>query len=77
MLLYVLNSSSAQVQLPPPSHVPPPFAAYRGQGSQQPVRDKQALLANEKRRRAESYNAVERRRRDNINEKTNELATLH
>ena len=44
---------------------------------QQLVGDKQALLANEKRRRrGESYNAVERRRRDNINEKTNKLATL-
>lgn len=38
---------------------------------------KQALLANEKRRRRrESHNAVERRRRDNINEKISELATL-
>lgn len=39
--------------------------------------DKQTLLANEKRRRRrESHNAVERRRRDNINEKISELATL-
>ncbi|KAG5641887.1 hypothetical protein DXG03_004008, partial [Asterophora parasitica] len=39
--------------------------------------DKQALIANEKRRRRrESHNAVERRRRDNINEKISELATL-
>ncbi|KAF9057108.1 helix-loop-helix DNA-binding domain-containing protein [Panaeolus papilionaceus] len=39
--------------------------------------DKQSLLANEKRRRRrESHNAVERRRRDNINEKISELATL-
>ena len=39
--------------------------------------DKQALIANEKRRRRrESHNAVERRRRDNINEKITELATL-
>ena len=38
---------------------------------------KQAILANEKRRRRrESHNAVERRRRDNINEKISELATL-
>ena len=37
----------------------------------------QALLANEKqRRKGESHNAVESLRRDNINEKTNELATL-
>ena len=44
---------------------------------QQLVGDKQALLANEKRqRRGESHNAVERRRRDNINKKTDELATL-
>ena len=51
--------------------------AHRGQGGRQLVGDKQALLANEKqRRRGESHNAVERRRRDNINEKTNELATL-
>ena len=39
--------------------------------------DKEALLANEKRQmRGESHNAVERRRRDNINEKISELATL-
>ncbi|TFK49283.1 HLH-domain-containing protein, partial [Heliocybe sulcata] len=38
---------------------------------------KQAALASEKRRRRrESHNAVERRRRDNINEKISELATL-
>ena len=36
-----------------------------------------AMIANEKRRRRrESHNAVERRRRDNINEKISELATL-
>ncbi|KAI0026294.1 helix-loop-helix DNA-binding domain-containing protein, partial [Vararia minispora EC-137] len=36
-----------------------------------------AAIANEKRRRRrESHNAVERRRRDNINEKIAELATL-
>ena len=35
------------------------------------------MIANEKRRRRrESHNAVERRRRDNINEKITELATL-
>lgn len=39
--------------------------------------EKQAAIANEKRRRRrESHNAVERRRRDNINEKISELATL-
>lgn len=38
---------------------------------------KQAMLAVEKRRRRrESHNAVERRRRDNINERIAELATL-
>ncbi|KAJ7484237.1 helix-loop-helix DNA-binding domain-containing protein [Mycena latifolia] len=38
---------------------------------------KATLLAHEKRRRRrESHNAVERRRRDNINEKISELATL-
>jgi hypothetical protein len=48
-----------------------------------PIRDKRwvtllrAIIANEKRRRRrESHNAVERRRRDNINEKISELATL-
>ena len=36
-----------------------------------------AMLAVEKRRRRrESHNAVERRRRDNINERIAELATL-
>lgn len=45
-------------------------------GNGDPV-SKQAILANEKRRRRrESHNAVERRRRDNINEKISELATL-
>nr|UBR88891.1 transcription factor bHLH8 [Ganoderma lucidum] len=40
-------------------------------------REHRALIANEKRRRRrESHNAVERRRRDNINEKISELATL-
>ena len=35
------------------------------------------MIANEKRRRRrESHNAVERRRRDNVNEKISELATL-
>ena len=38
---------------------------------------RRAMIANEKRRRRrESHNAVERRRRDNINEKIGELATL-
>lgn len=38
---------------------------------------RRAIIANEKRRRRrESHNAVERRRRDNINEKISELATL-
>ncbi|KAF8997498.1 helix-loop-helix DNA-binding domain-containing protein [Cyathus striatus] len=46
-------------------------------GNGMTAQDKQALLANEKRRRRrESHNAVERRRRDNINEKISELATL-
>ncbi|KAI0784125.1 helix-loop-helix DNA-binding domain-containing protein [Abortiporus biennis] len=49
-------------------------------GESPPLTDmaaKQAMLANEKRRRRrESHNAVERRRRDNINEKISELATL-
>lgn len=44
---------------------------------QYPLSPPRALLANEKRRRRrESHNAVERRRRDNINEKISELATL-
>lgn len=33
-------------------------------------------MFEKKRRRRESHNAVERRRRDNINERINELATL-
>ncbi|KAF7323522.1 BHLH domain-containing protein [Mycena kentingensis (nom. inval.)] len=45
--------------------------------TKQNATDKAAALANEKRRRRrESHNAVERRRRDNINEKISELATL-
>ncbi len=34
------------------------------------------MLNEKRRRRRESHNAVERRRRDNINEKINELSTL-
>ena len=68
------QNQAQQVQLPPLSHVSPPSAAHGhagGQGGQQapqqqgqqPVGDKQALLANVKRRRRrESHNAVERRR---------------
>ncbi|GBB94725.1 hypothetical protein RclHR1_02400021 [Rhizophagus clarus] len=37
---------------------------------------KQAMLFEKRRRRRESHNAVERRRRDNINEKIQELSTL-
>ena len=54
------QNQAQQVQLPPPSHVSPPSAAYAGghggqggqqapqQQGQQPVGDNQALLANEK-----------------------------
>ena len=35
-----------------------------------------AILNEKRRRRRESHNAVERRRRDNINEKISELSTL-
>ncbi|KAF9579570.1 hypothetical protein BGW38_004120 [Lunasporangiospora selenospora] len=42
-----------------------------------PKSNTRAILMNEKRRRRrESHNAVERRRRDNINEKIQELSTL-
>ncbi|CAG8516248.1 17469_t:CDS:2 [Cetraspora pellucida] len=37
---------------------------------------KQAILIEKRRRRRESHNAVERRRRDNINEKIQEISTL-
>lgn len=37
---------------------------------------RQAILNEKRRRRRESHNAVERRRRDNINEKITELSTL-
>ncbi|CED83562.1 Helix loop helix transcription factor EB [Phaffia rhodozyma] len=40
------------------------------------ILDKAALLTEKRRRRRESHNAVERRRRDTINEKISELATL-
>ncbi|KAI1788094.1 HLH-domain-containing protein [Ganoderma leucocontextum] len=49
----------------------------KGESPPEDLASKQALIANEKRRRRrESHNAVERRRRDNINEKISELATL-
>ncbi|KAI0824875.1 helix-loop-helix DNA-binding domain-containing protein [Trametes gibbosa] len=49
----------------------------KGESPPEDLAAKQALIANEKRRRRrESHNAVERRRRDNINEKISELATL-
>lgn len=60
-------------------HVPPQSqGSINNSGSQpQSAAEKQAQIANEKRRRRrESHNAVERRRRDNINEKISELATL-
>ncbi|KAK7059841.1 helix-loop-helix DNA-binding domain-containing protein [Favolaschia claudopus] len=48
-----------------------------GSAAEGKVESKASVLANEKRRRRrESHNAVERRRRDNINEKISELATL-
>lgn len=54
-----------------------PASAGSAGGTPGSAADKQSLLANEKRRRRrESHNAVERRRRDNINEKISELATL-
>lgn len=40
------------------------------------MESKQHLMAEKKRRRRESHNAVERRRRDNINEKIKELSEL-
>ncbi|KAH8101961.1 HLH-domain-containing protein [Cristinia sonorae] len=51
--------------------------SMKGESPPGDMATKQAMLANEKRRRRrESHNAVERRRRDNINEKISELATL-
>ncbi|EED84894.1 predicted protein [Postia placenta Mad-698-R] len=56
---------------------PPAGAADILSGPAQAQSPSPALIANEKRRRRrESHNAVERRRRDNINEKISELATL-
>lgn len=58
-------------------NVAPGSTTSTGAGATAAAQDKQSLLANEKRRRRrESHNAVERRRRDNINEKISELATL-
>ncbi|KAI8986620.1 helix-loop-helix DNA-binding domain-containing protein [Trametes punicea] len=49
----------------------------KGESPEEDLAAKQAMIANEKRRRRrESHNAVERRRRDNINERISELATL-
>jgi hypothetical protein len=59
------------------ANVAPSTTTSTGAGATAAAQDKQSLLANEKRRRRrESHNAVERRRRDNINEKISELATL-
>jgi hypothetical protein len=41
-----------------------------------PTRSRLALANEKRRKRRESHNAVERRRRDNINEKIQELAML-
>lgn len=58
------------------SHSIPPGAGAVN-GNTLSAAEKQAILADEKRRkRRESHNAVERRRRDNINERIGELATL-
>jgi hypothetical protein len=52
-------------------------ASSKGKNSPQSSEDKtQILMAERRRRRRESHNAVERRRRDNINEKIKELADL-
>ena len=65
------SASPASLALPCFSY----FCSTRGQGGQQPVGNKHALLANEKRqRRGESHNAVARRRRDINSEKTNDSA---
>jgi hypothetical protein len=65
---------------PPHSHAvigSPSNGAVNVVSQAQTAAEKQAAIANEKRRRRrESHNAVERRRRDNINEKISELATL-
>ncbi|CAK5266936.1 unnamed protein product [Mycena citricolor] len=50
---------------------------HREEPKEESMESKAAQIANEKRRRRrESHNAVERRRRDNINERISELATL-
>ncbi|KAG6901561.1 hypothetical protein C0995_010539 [Termitomyces sp. Mi166 len=70
--VHSLDRATAAAASPTSPHPEP-----TGKANSVSAADKQAILANEKRRRRrESHNAVERRRRDNINEKISELATL-
>jgi len=61
----------SSLQFPANEMIPPGFME-----SEETDTQKQALLFEKRRRRRESHNAVERRRRDNINEKIQELSTL-
>lgn len=64
-------------------HVSPPFCAFPATSVPAlnllglfPTHPRLALANEKRRKRRESHNAVERRRRDNINEKIQELAML-
>ncbi|RIA91802.1 helix-loop-helix DNA-binding domain-containing protein [Glomus cerebriforme] len=61
----------SSLQFPSNEMIPPGFMDSDDTDTQ-----KQAMLFEKRRRRRESHNAVERRRRDNINEKIQELSTL-
>lgn len=59
------------------SGVPPPLSLMlQKDGDYTPVSEPLDILTEKRRRRRESHNAVERRRRDHINEKIQELSSL-
>ncbi|KAG8737285.1 hypothetical protein FRC10_008375 [Ceratobasidium sp. 414] len=72
---FALGGTPSSLTMPMPGQSPKSLGAKVSMVED--IAQKQAQLLSEKRRRRrESHNAVERRRRDNINEKISELSTL-
>ncbi|KAG9091654.1 hypothetical protein FRC06_000479 [Ceratobasidium sp. 370] len=72
---FALGGTPSSLTIPMPGQSPKSLGAKVTMAED--IAQKQAQLLSEKRRRRrESHNAVERRRRDNINEKISELSTL-